>query len=41
MLVEKERVAREVAEVRVRNQKKKLSLWEIKNQILEMKGILN
>jgi hypothetical protein len=30
-----------VAEVRNDNHNRKLALWELKNQILELKGILN
>lgn len=34
-------VAQEIVEVRNHNHNSKLALWELKNQILELKGILN
>lgn len=34
-------VAQETVEVRNHNHNSKLALWELKNQILELKGILN
>lgn len=37
----KEKLSKEIGQIKMANHNTKLTLWQLKNQILELKGLLN